>query len=99
MRMLLKVQMDTPASNEAIKAGTLQETMEAALQKLRPEAAYFTVEDGCRTAYLFFDLIDPSDLPMISEPFFIKLDAKVHYSPVMNPDDLRRGLSAIQPKG
>ncbi|MEU6929606.1 hypothetical protein AB0A05_10640 [Streptomyces sp. NPDC046374] len=97
--MLLKVEMATPASNEAIKAGTLEKTMETALQKLRPEAAYFTVENGCRTAYIFFDLIDPSDLPMISEPFFIGLDAKVHYSPVMNPEDLRRGLAAIQPKG
>lgn len=95
MRMLLKVQMDTEASNEAIKQGTLQKTMEATLEKLRPEAAYFTVEDGCRTGYLFFDLADPSDLPAISEPFFMGLNAKVHYSPVMNPDDLRKGLDAL----
>ncbi|MER8046649.1 hypothetical protein [Streptomyces sp. NPDC094032] len=95
MRMLLKVEMDTPASNEAIKAGTLQKTMEATLEKLRPEAAYFTVEDGCRTAYLFFDLAEPADLPVISEPFFIGLNAKVHYSPVMNPEDLRKGLAAM----
>ncbi|WP_370415730.1 hypothetical protein [Streptomyces fradiae] len=96
MRMLLKVQMDTEASNEAIKQGTLQKTMEAALEKLRPEAAYFTVEDGCRTGYLFFDLADPSELPAVSEPFFMGLNAKIHYSPVMNPDDLRKGLSAIE---
>ncbi|MEU8764632.1 hypothetical protein [Streptomyces sp. NPDC048659] len=99
MRMLLKIQMDTPASNEAIKRGTLQGTMEKALDRLRPEAAYFTVEDGCRTAYLFFDLADPSELPVISEPFFIGLGARIHYSPVMTPDDLRKGLSAIQADG
>ncbi|MET8505289.1 hypothetical protein ABZV60_11615 [Streptomyces sp. NPDC004787] len=95
MRMLLKVQMDTPASNEAIRQGTLRTTMEATLQKLNCEAAYFTVEDGCRTGYLFFDLADPSDLPSISEPFFMDLHAKIHYSPVMNPEDLRKGLDAL----
>ncbi|MEU6623831.1 hypothetical protein ABZ926_24070 [Streptomyces litmocidini] len=97
MRMLLKVQMDTPASNEAIKQGRLLETMESTLKELSPEAAYFTVEDGCRTGYMFFDLEDPSQLPKISEPFFMQMGAKVHYSPVMNPDDLRKGLSAIMP--
>ncbi|MEU2118443.1 hypothetical protein ABZ567_23030 [Streptomyces sp. NPDC016459] len=50
MRMLLKVQMDTQASNEAIRQGTLQKTMESALSELRPEAAYFGTESGCRTA-------------------------------------------------
>lgn len=95
MRMLMKVQMDTPTSNEAIKAGTLRKTVEGALEKLRPEAAYFTVEDGCRTAYLFFDLADPADMPGLSQPFFVGLNAKVHYSPVMSPEDLGRGLAAL----
>ncbi|MCX4984753.1 hypothetical protein [Streptomyces sp. NBC_00572] len=99
MRMLLKVQMDTPASNEAIRQGTLQKVMEETLQEIHAEAAYFTVENGSRTAYLFFDLGDPSQLPKISEPFFRLLHAKIHYSPVMNPEDLRKGLSAITPAG
>ncbi|MCX5229999.1 hypothetical protein ABZY16_21705 [Streptomyces sp. NPDC006553] len=99
MRMLLKVQMDTPASNEAIRAGTLRTIMEETLREIRPEAAYFTVENGCRTGYLFFDMADPSLMPKISEPFFLKLNAKVHYSPVMNPEDLAKGLDAITPGG
>ncbi|MFE2560146.1 hypothetical protein OG361_39505 [Streptomyces sp. NBC_00090] len=99
MRMLLKVQMDTPASNEAIRQGTLQKIMEKALSELRPEAAYFGAEDGCRTAYLFFDLADPSQMPKISEPFFLQLGAEIHYSPVMDAEDLRKGLAAITPTG
>ncbi|WP_443054950.1 hypothetical protein [Streptomyces sp. NBC_00691] len=97
--MLLKVQMDTPASNEAIRAGTLREIMEEALREIHPEAAYFTVENGCRTGYLFFDMADPSQMPKISEPFFLKLHAKIHYSPVMNPEDMAKGLDAITPGG
>ncbi|MEV4430969.1 hypothetical protein ACN9M0_34075 [Streptomyces sp. R-07] len=97
MRMLLKVQMDTPASNEAIKQGKLLELMESAMKQLQPEAAYFTVDNGCRTAFLFFDLADPSMMPKISEPFFMEIGAKIHYSPVMNPEDLRKGLAAVMP--
>ncbi|MFC9702455.1 hypothetical protein ACFTWD_17305 [Streptomyces sp. NPDC056943] len=95
MRMLLKVQMDTPASNEAIKQGTLQKIVEDAMSALQPEAAYFGAEDGCRTAYIFFDLTDPSQLPKFSEPFFLQLGAKLSYRPVMNREDLAKGLSAL----
>ncbi|MDV9192946.1 hypothetical protein R6L23_32870 [Streptomyces sp. SR27] len=99
MRMLLKVEMDTKASNEAIRQGTLQKAMESSMEALKPEAAYFTVENGCRTAYIFFDLVEPSQLPKISEPFFLGLNAKIHYSPVMNPEDLAKGLSALADEG
>ncbi|MFD3661603.1 hypothetical protein ACFWVF_13575 [Streptomyces sp. NPDC058659] len=97
MRMLLKVQMDTQASNEAFKQGNLQKIMEKAMAELRPEAAYFTTQDGCRTAFIFFDLADPSQMPKISEPFFLQLDAKVSYTPVMNGEDLAKGLAALTP--
>ncbi|MDV5146902.1 hypothetical protein R1T08_22590 [Streptomyces sp. SBC-4] len=97
--MLLKVQMDTPASNEAYKQGTIQKIMEDALAALRPEAAYFGVEDGCRTAYIFFDLADPSLMPKLSAPFFLHLDAKVSYRPVMNREDLAKGLAALMTEG
>ncbi|MBT2444440.1 hypothetical protein J7E93_30960 [Streptomyces sp. ISL-36] len=95
MRMLLKVQMDTQISNEAIKSGTMPSTMEKALDALRPEAAYFTTENGCRTAYIVFDLADPSEMPKTAEPFFIELGAKITYSPVMNREDLGKGLAAL----
>ncbi|WP_373412857.1 hypothetical protein [Streptomyces sp. NRRL B-24572] len=95
--MLLKVQMDTQASNEAIKQGKLLKLMEGAVEELDAEAAYFTVENGCRTGYIFFDLADPSQMPKISEPFFMEVGAKIHYSPVMNAEDLHKGISAITP--
>ncbi|MCX5391787.1 hypothetical protein ABZY68_01570 [Streptomyces sp. NPDC006482] len=95
MRMLLKVQMDTASSNEAIKQGNLQKIMETAMEQIRPEAAYFGAEDGCRTAYIFFDLADPSLMPKISEPFFLQLGAKISYRPVMNREDLAKGLAAL----
>ncbi|MFF9472619.1 hypothetical protein ACF1E9_08300 [Streptomyces roseolus] len=95
MRMLLKVEMDTAASNEAIRQGSIPGLMQEAIARIRPEAAYFTVENGCRTGYFFFDLTESSDLPAIAEPFFMRLGAKIHYSPVMNPEELAQGLSRL----
>ncbi|MFF1478379.1 hypothetical protein ACFVYD_12535 [Streptomyces sp. NPDC058301] len=95
MRTLMKVEMDTDKANDAIRNGTLQKTVESALEALHPEAAYFTAQNGCRTAFIVFDMTDASHMPKISEPFFMELGAKVSYTPVMNGDDLRKGLSAL----
>ncbi|MGN6531988.1 MAG: hypothetical protein ACTHK0_09570, partial [Ginsengibacter sp.] len=57
---------------------------------------YFYAEDGCRTSLLIFDLKDSSEIPGIAEPFFQELNAKVTISPVMNADDLQKGLGALQ---
>jgi hypothetical protein len=56
---------------------------------------YFTTFDGRRTAFMIFDMPDPSDMPPFAEPFFMELDADVQLSPVMNPADLEKGLSQI----
>ncbi|MFJ8311686.1 MULTISPECIES: hypothetical protein [unclassified Streptomyces] len=95
MRVLLRAELDTEKSNEAIRNGTMQKSMQSALEALRPEAAYFTAENGCRTAYIIFDLADPSAMPKAAEPFFLDFGAKVYCSPVMNAEDLEKGLAAL----
>ncbi|MFF9341308.1 MULTISPECIES: hypothetical protein [unclassified Streptomyces] len=95
MRMLMKVEMNTEVSNDLIRQGAVQGLMQEALGRIRPEAAYFTVENGCRTGYFFFDLAETSDLPAIAEPFFMRLGAKIHYSPVMNQEELAKGLGRL----
>lgn len=92
MRTLMKVQMDTEAASEAIKNGTMQTTLQSAIEQLNPEAAYFTTEDGMRTAFIIFDLREPAQMPVIAEPLFTALKAKIDVSPVMNLDDVQAGL-------
>ncbi|MFD7336074.1 hypothetical protein [Streptomyces violascens] len=95
MRVLLKAIYDTEKTNDAIRDGSMQKTMQATMEALRPEAAYFTAEEGCRTAFIFFDLADPSQMPKIAEPFFMDFGAKVSFVPVMNGEDLEKGLAAL----
>jgi hypothetical protein len=94
MRTMLRVTFPTELGNRAIKDGSFARLMEATMQKLKPEAAYFTAHKGCRCAMLFFDMKDASEIPAIAEPLFMTLNAELELLPVMNNDDLQKGLTA-----
>ncbi|MEJ3749794.1 hypothetical protein WEI85_41870 [Actinomycetes bacterium KLBMP 9797] len=95
MRVLMKAEFDTEAGNRAIKDGRLPQVLNAMLEQLKPEAAYFATIGGHRGAYIVFDLNDPADLPMIAEPLFMEMGAKIEMMPVMNADDVRNGLGKL----
>ncbi len=98
MRMMLRITFPTELANSAIKNGSFQQVLEATMNRLKPEASYFTANNGCRCAMLFFDMLDASEIPPIAEPLFTALNVEIELVPVMNADDLKRGLSAaMQP--
>lgn len=93
MRMLMKVQIPTEVGNEAIKDGSLPETIGSSLQALNAEAAYFIAEDGMRTALIFFEMADSTEIPSAAEPFFINLGADVTLVPTMNVEEMQAGVA------
>ncbi|MDQ3716454.1 MAG: hypothetical protein M3381_10655 [Actinomycetota bacterium] len=93
MRMLLRYEFGLEAANEAIRTGKIAELNQALAERTQPEAAYFATENGKRTGYIFFDLTDPAQIPVIAEPLFQSLNSTVEFIPVMNVDDLQRGLA------
>jgi hypothetical protein len=95
MRVLLKASMDTEKANEAIRNGTLAKLIQESVEQIKPEAAYFTADNGQRTAFLVFDMQESSQMPVISEPFFLNLGAKISYTPIMNLEDVQKGLSQL----
>ncbi len=97
MRTLLRLQFPAPAGNDAAKDGRLGKVVSDTIERLRPEAAYFTATNGDRGGFIVFDLKDPSDIPVICEPFFLELQAKVELAPVMTLDDVKAGLSKAFP--
>jgi hypothetical protein len=92
--MLLKVTIPVEKGNAGIADGSLPRRLQAILGDLRPEAAYFLAYEGKRTALIVLDLADPSQIPSIAEPFFMAFDAEVNFYPVMNAEDLARGVPA-----
>ncbi len=95
MRMMMKVKVDTEAGSRAIQDGSIASALQEVFASLQPEATYFGPEDGMRTAWIVFDLKDPSQLPSITEPLFRQLKATVEMFPVMNQEDLQKGLQQL----
>jgi hypothetical protein len=63
-----------------------------ALEALHAEAAYYTSEEGMRTGLIFFEMGESSEIPPAAEPFFMNLNAKITFAPVMNADEMRAGV-------
>ena len=99
MRVLLRFQLPVEAGNEAIRTGKIAQVNEALMARVQPESAYFYSENGKRTGYIVFNLDDQSQIPVICEPLFQRLNASVDVFPVMNADDLQKGLAAFAQAG
>jgi len=96
MRMLMTVKMATGEFNAAVKNGNAGKIMNRILEECRPEAAYFTDEDGQRTAILVVNIDDPSQIPRFAEPWFLNFNASIQFKIAMTQEDLRKsGLDEI----
>jgi hypothetical protein len=96
MRFLLKVNIPVESGNAAAKAGKLGATIQSILAGLKPEAVYFTAESGQRTAFIFLEMQDASQIPAIAEPWFLGFNASIEVHPVMVPADLAKAGPAIE---
>ena len=96
MRFLLKVNIPVEAGNGAAKAGKLGATIEEILADLKPEAVYFTDDNGQRTGFIFLEMQDASQIPAVAEPRFLAFNAGIEIHPVMIPEDLARAGEAIK---
>jgi hypothetical protein len=90
MRFLLKVTLPVEKTNEAIVGGSFAETVGSILEEQKPEAAYFTELDGQRTATIYVNLQNESEIVKYAEPWWLSFGGSVEWHPAMTPDDLRK---------
>ncbi len=93
MRMMVTAKFPVEAANAAIADGSFAKTLQLVLGRLKPESAYFSAVDGCRTATIVFDLAEASDIPFLLEPLFTGMHAAIDLVPVMTADDVAAGLA------
>ena len=99
MRMLMNVIIPTDRFNEAVRNGTVGSKIRGILEELKPEAVYFTEQDGLRGAVLIVNLENPAHVPTLAEPWFLAFDARVKFQIAMTPEDLQRaGLESLGKK-
>ncbi|MGE7385473.1 hypothetical protein ACQKM2_08335 [Streptomyces sp. NPDC004126] len=96
MRVMLRAHMDTAATNEGIRSGALPQAIRTLMDKVKPEAAYFGLHEGVRSCWIVFDLQDSAKLPPLLEDLFLQFNAELEVAPVMNAEDLAKGLAEMK---
>jgi len=94
--MLMKVSFPVEPFNTAVRDGSAGAKIGRALEEIKPEAVYFTEDEGHRGAFLIVDVPNPSRVPALAEPWFLMFNASVEFKIVMTPDDLKAsGLESL----
>jgi hypothetical protein len=99
MRMLMQITCPVEPFNTLIRKGTGGKILTKILDSIKPEAAYFSEQDGHRGAILVVNVDHPSQIPSLAEPWFLNFNADVKFRIAMTPDDLgRAGLDELGKK-
>jgi len=92
MRLIFRFSIPVRKGNEAASDGTLAQALRELVEKVRPEAAYFHLDDGRRAGTLVFEAKEQFLLAEINEPLFAKLDAKIDIQPAISLDELLKKI-------
>jgi hypothetical protein len=99
MRMLMHIQLPLEPFNTAVRDGTAGPKIQRILEAIKPEAAYFSEQNGRRGGTLVVNVKDPSDVPILAEPWFLTFNAEIEFRIAMTPEDLSRSnLEALGKK-
>ena len=99
MRMILTATIPHEPFNSLVRAGKAGQIVGKILEELKPEAVYFTEQDGTRGAVLIINVADPSRIPTFAEPFFLNFNADCRFRIAMTPEDLgKAGLDELGKK-
>jgi len=92
MRMMMRLTMPVEKGNEAISSGAWDQTLDHIIETLKPEAAYFYLEDGRRAATFIYEAENAEEMAAINEPIFQALNAAIEQQPVLTAADLGKAL-------
>ncbi|MEQ6291190.1 panthothenate synthetase [Vogesella sp. GCM10023246] len=96
MKMLLTVDFPHEPFNTLVRTGQAAAVIDRIMDSIRPEAAYFTEQDGHRCGIFVVEVASQAAVPAIAEPFFLNFNANCKFRIVMSPIDLQEaGLDEL----
>jgi hypothetical protein len=90
MRMLLSVTFPPEPFNTLVRKKKAGQIIDRILSELKPEAAYFTEENGSRGGVVVINVSEPSRIPFYAEPFFLNFNAECRLRVAMTAEDLAK---------
>jgi hypothetical protein len=94
MRFIIRAQIPTEAGNKMMQNPNGMAEIEAYMQKVKAEAAYFFEAGGDRTMVFIVNMDRTDQMASIAEPLFM-IGAKVEFHPVMLPEDLKKAAASM----
>src|SRR5947209_4637727 len=99
MRILMNIRIPHEPFNTAVRNGTAGAILHRIIEEAQPESIYFTETDGTRAAVMVVNRDDSSEIPALSEPWFLNFNADCEFRVAMTPPDLEKaGLDKIAEK-
>src|SRR5437870_1903275 len=95
MRMLIRATIPNESGNALVKSGKMGAVVEEIMAALKPEVAFFCVNNGRRSANFIVNMQDSSQMVDVAEPLFLAVNAEVEMQPIMMADDLQKGGQAF----
>jgi hypothetical protein len=95
MRMMLKIKIPPDSGNRSVKDGSMAKAFRILKEQLNPEAAYFSMEDGMRCAYIFYNAKDLPDFVKIHEPLIQATGALVYDAPALTWGDMAQAIKGF----
>ena len=88
MRLIFRFSIPVQKGNEAVSDGTLALALKGLVENVKPEAAYFHLDEGCRAGPIVFGATDQLEMAEVNEPLFHKLNAKIDIQPAVSLGEL-----------
>jgi hypothetical protein len=95
MRFMVEFSVPTQHGNEVVRSGKIDKVFKKLGEEFKPEAMYFYPADGLRAGCIFLQADNPAMCAAIGERLWFGLQAQIKVTPVMNAEELRKGLSDI----
>ena len=96
MKFLVKAIIPVEAGNPMVKDPNFQARMETVMGDIRPEAAYFTIDNGQRTGYFFVNVDNADDMARIADPMWLAWKANVTFLPAFTPEDMEQMMGVME---